>query len=97
MGLLQIPKYAQRSCTSIHKGAKAMLSNVEIKSIFLECENTNPNGMYADDVDIIEYARAIEIAARIEERRACITLVKSLNHEVARALEDYRRLADKVE
>ena len=74
-----------------------MLSNIEIKSIFLECENENPNGMYADDVDIIEYARAIEKAVRAEERRACITLVKSLNHEVARALEDYRRLSDKVE
>lgn len=74
-----------------------MLSNVEIKSIFLECENTNPDGMYADDVDIFEYGRAIEKAVREEERRACVALVKSLNHEVARALEDYRRLADKVE
>ena len=74
-----------------------MLSNIEIKSIFLECENTNPDSMYADDVDIFEYARAVEKAVREDERRACITLVKSLNHEVARALEDYRRLADKVE
>ena len=74
-----------------------MLNNTQIKGIFLECENTNPDGMYADDVDIFEYGRAIEKAVREEERRACITLVKSLNHEVARALEDYRRLADKVE
>jgi len=74
-----------------------MLSNIEIKSIFLECENTNPDSMYADDVDIFEYARAIEKAVREDERRACIALVKSLNYEVAKALEDYRRLADKVE
>lgn len=74
-----------------------MLSNAEIKSIFLECENDNPDSTYADDVDIFEYARAIEKAVREEERHACITLVKSLNHEVAKALEDYRRLADKVE
>jgi len=74
-----------------------MLSNIEIKSIFLECENTNPDSMYADDVDIFEYARAIEKAVREDERRACVTLVKSLNYEVAKALEDYRRLADKVE
>jgi len=53
--------------------------------------------MYADDVDIFEYARAIEKAVREDERRACIALVKSLNYEVAKALEDYRRLADKVE
>jgi len=74
-----------------------MLSNVEIKSLFLECENKNPDGMYADDIDVLEYARAVEKAVREDERRACVTLVKSLNHEVARALEDYRRLADKVE
>jgi hypothetical protein len=74
-----------------------MLNNTQIKGIFLECENEDPNGMYADDVDIFEYGRAIEKAVREEERRACITLVKSLNHEVARALEDYRRLSDKVE
>ena len=52
-----------------------MLSNVEIKSIFLECENEDPDSMYADDVDIFEYARAVEKAVREDERRACITLV----------------------
>jgi hypothetical protein len=74
-----------------------MLSNVEIKSIFLECENEDPNSMYADDVDIFEYARAVEKAVREDERSACVNMVKSLNQEVARALLDYRRLSDKVE
>jgi len=74
-----------------------MLTNVEIKGIFLECENTNPDGMYADDVDIFEYGRAVEKAVREDERRACVNMVKSLNQEVARALLDYRRLADKIE
>ena len=74
-----------------------MLSNIEIKGIFLECENEDPEGMYANDVDVFEYAQAIEKVVREDERRACIALVKSLNHEVAKALEDYRRLADKVE
>jgi hypothetical protein len=74
-----------------------MLTNVEIKGIFLECENTNPDGMYADDVDIFEYGRAVEKAVREDERCACVNMVKSLNQEVARALLDYRRLSDKVE
>ena len=74
-----------------------MLSNIEIKSIFLECENEDPDSMYADDVDIFEYARAVEKAVREDERRACVNMVKSLNHDVAKALEDYRRLSDKVE
>ena len=74
-----------------------MLSNIEIKSIFLECENEDPDGMYANDVDVFEYARAVEKAVREDERRACVNMVKSLNQEVARALLDYRRLSDKVE
>lgn len=74
-----------------------MLSNIEIKGVFLECENEDPNGMYADDVDIFEYARAVEKAVREDERQACVNMVKSLNYEFARALLDYRRLSDKVE
>ena len=74
-----------------------MLSNIEIKSIFLECENKNPDGMYADDVDVLEYGRAIEKAVCEKERRACIRMVHSLSPEIANELEAYRRLSDKVQ
>lgn len=74
-----------------------MITNMQIRSIFMECDNKNPEGLYANDLDVFEFGRAIEKVVRQEERRACIAMVKTLNHEVARALEDYRRLSDKVE
>jgi hypothetical protein len=76
-----------------------MLSKEKIRQIFLLCDNKDSEGMYADDVDVIEYAKKIEHYVRIEamqeERLACIKLVKSLNHEVAKALEDNRKWVDR--
>ena len=76
-----------------------MLNNTQIKGIFLECENTDFDGMYADDVDVYEYGRAIESAVREEatrqEREECVRLVKSISPEIARALEDQRKWADR--
>jgi hypothetical protein len=37
-----------------------MLTNEDIKQIFFYCENKDPNGFYANDVDIIEFARKLE-------------------------------------
>jgi len=76
-----------------------MLSDDQIKQIFFYVQNEDPNGIYANDVDILEYARKIEAYVRIEaareERLECVKLVKSLNVEVAKALEDYRRCAER--
>jgi hypothetical protein len=72
-----------------------MLSNETIQQIFFYTTNDNPEGVYADDVDILEFAQKIEAYVRIEamreERSACIKLVKSLNTEVAKALEENRK------
>jgi hypothetical protein len=76
-----------------------MLTDVQIKAIFLECNNKNPDGLYADDVDLLEFGRKLEIEARqqaiIEERDACIKFVRTLNSEVAKALEDWRKWTDR--
>lgn len=37
-----------------------MLSPEDIKQIFFYCSNEDPNGYYADGVDIIEFAKKIE-------------------------------------
>jgi len=37
-----------------------MLTNEDIKQVFFYCENKDPNGFYANDVDIIEFAKKIE-------------------------------------
>ena len=41
-----------------------MLTNDHIKAIFLECNNKDPDGMYADDVDVMEFGRKLEKYAR---------------------------------
>jgi hypothetical protein len=76
-----------------------MLTDVQIKAIFLECNNKNPDGLYADDVDLLEFARKLEVTSTQEaayaERLECIKFVRSLNVEVAKALEDWRKWTDK--
>lgn len=37
-----------------------MLTTEDIKQIFFYCSNENPDGFYANDVDIIEFAKKIE-------------------------------------
>ena len=76
-----------------------MLADNKIKELFLECNNKNPDGLYADDVDLLEFARKVEAASTEEaiytERKECIKFVRSLNIEVAKALEDWRKWTDK--
>lgn len=76
-----------------------MLTDVQIKAIFLECNNKNPDGLYADDVDLFEFGRKLELEARqqaiVEERDTCIKFVRTLNSEVAKALEDWRKWTDR--
>jgi len=70
------------------------MSDEEIKQIYLSCDMKDPNGLYADEVDLYELARAIEqrVAQKYAraERAQCIKFVKSLNHEVAYALVEKR-------
>jgi len=76
-----------------------MLTDVQIKAIFLECNNKDSDGLYADDVDLFEFGRKLEVEARqqaiIEERDTCIKFVRTLNTEVAKALEDWRKWTDR--
>jgi hypothetical protein len=76
-----------------------MITDTQIKGIFLDCNNKNPDGLYADDVDLLEFGRKLEEMARkesaTEERDACIKFVRSLNVEVAKALEDWRKWTDR--
>lgn len=76
-----------------------MITDAKIKELFLECHNKDPDGLYADDVDLLEFGRKLEVVAReeatIEERDACVKFVRSLNSEVAKALEDWRKWTDR--
>ena len=73
-----------------------MISEELIKQIFFHCKNNDPNGLYTDptdeSLDIIEYARKIEAvisdSVRLKEHARCVEIVRSMNKDVARVLED---------
>ena len=71
-----------------------MLSEEQIKQIFFACENDDPEGLRADDVDIYEFARKVEEHLKDKfskrERAKCIKFVASLNPTVAKALNDWQ-------
>jgi hypothetical protein len=77
-----------------------MITEDDLKHILMACksqdpsEPIDPNGLYTDNLDIMEFGRKVEekvamLYAR-KERAECIKFVKSLNTEVARALSDKR-------
>lgn len=67
-----------------------------VKQIFFYCKNNNPNGLYTDprdeSLDVLEFANKIEAVIsdriRLEEHARCVDIVKSVNRDVARLLED---------
>ena len=71
-----------------------MLSNEEIKQIFFSCEMTDPESLYADDVDVYEFAKKVEAHIKDEflqkERKKCVHFVNSLNPTVAKALSEWK-------
>ena len=42
---------------------------------FFYCNHKDPDGLYANDVDVLEYGRKIEAVARAETIRECIELM----------------------
>ena len=67
-----------------------MLTDDLIQQVFFYCENNNPDGCYADDVDIFEFGKKLEAVLtpmiRKQEHLRCVGIVNNLNREVAAAL-----------
>lgn len=72
------------------------MNEQDIKQILFTCKSqepgaeVDPKGLYADNLDVIEFGNKIAQDAILRERAACIKFVKSLNHLVATALEEKR-------
>lgn len=67
------------------------LTHSDVKSIYLMCDMNNPEGMYADNVDLLEFADKLErvILHRIAQapREAPRTCVRCAHAEVAPNVE----------
>jgi len=70
------------------------LSEEEIKQIFFYSDEKLPNAIYADEVDIIQFAHKIVAyaipKAVLQEHERCVTIVKDMNREVGNSLENQR-------
>lgn len=66
-----------------------------IKQIYLSCGMKNKDGLYADEVDLLEFSAAllqhVTPAIAHAERKACVAFVESRNKDLARALVDKRK------
>ena len=71
-----------------------MLSEEEIKQIYFYCDEKLPDAIYADEVDIIQFANKIEQYVKVQyarkEHARCVEIVKDMNRAVGEALENQR-------
>lgn len=68
------------------------MNEQDIKQILFTCKSQQPDaeidpeGLYCDNLDVIEFGKKIAISAARKERAECLKFIKSLNHLVAEAL-----------
>ena len=67
-----------------------MITDADIKQIFFYCDHRDPNGSYANDVDILEFGKKIAAFAEVEgkkiEREKCVNFIAQTHPELAEAL-----------
>jgi len=65
-----------------------------IKQIYFHCENKLPEGIYPEEIELIEFSEklilAVAPAVAKAERDECLKIVQSLNPEVARVVRERR-------
>jgi len=71
-----------------------MLSEETVKQIFFQSDRPRKDPLLADEVDIMQFAHNIESYVNVEcaqqEHARCVEIVKSMNAEVGKALENQR-------
>lgn len=72
------------------------MNEQDIKQVLFTCKSqdptaeVNPDGLYCDNLDVLEFGLAIALVAARKERAECVKFVKSLNHLVAQSLSEKR-------
>ena len=71
-----------------------MLSEEEIKQIYFYCDEKLPDAIYAEELDIIQFANKIEAyltpTIAMREHQRCVQIVSNMNQEVGNALNNQR-------
>jgi hypothetical protein len=70
------------------------LSEETVKQIFFYCDEKRPNSLYADEVDILQFAEkiALFIAPQVamKEHQRCVQIVNDMNREVGNSLNNQK-------
>ena len=65
-----------------------------VKQVFFYVDDKDPNGVYADNVNLKDVAEKLHAVMRREiareEHDRCVKIVSSMNREVAKALQTQR-------
>lgn len=78
----------------LRKEAQKFINEDIIKQVFFQCGNAMPDGMYVDEVELIEYSEKLILVVGKDiakaEREECLKIVESLNPEIARVVRERR-------
>jgi hypothetical protein len=73
---------------------KSLLNEDLVKKVFFFSDDKRPDPLIADEVDILQFAEKLEAVLRpliaAEEHKRCVSIVASMNREVASALANQR-------
>ena len=73
---------------------KSLLSEELVKQIFFFSDEKRQDPLIADEVDIVQFAEKLEAVLRpmilAEEHKRCVSIVASMNREVASSLASQR-------
>jgi hypothetical protein len=82
------------SLRELRKDVQKYVTPDTVKQVYFYCENKDKDGVYPEEVDLIEFAeRLVAVIGKDiarAERQECIKVVESLNRDVARALSQAR-------
>ena len=62
------------------------MSDDDIKKLFWSHNDKDPKGVYADEVNIMDFGRKVEAAARAEERQRIIDIARQHSPSLAALL-----------
>lgn len=82
------------SLKELRKDVQKYVTLDTIKQVYFYCENKDKDGLYPNEIDLIEFSeRLIAVIGKDiarAERQECIKVVEGLNKDVARALSQAR-------
>ena len=80
---------------ALREEAQRFVNEDIIKQVYFYCENKLPDGIYPEEIELIEFSEKLILvvgpAIAKAERDECLKIVEALNPEVARVLRERRR------